>query len=115
MARKARNYAAEYAAREQRAQARGFSSYHEERSFREETKTERLQAAEQLGENVRTADPQMLMEYYENILVPSATQPEVTGTMRHDAIAFYIDQMGYTLDEAIDAMRELYGRSPNAE
>jgi len=109
-----RNYAAEYAARQQRAQERGFASYAEERAFRTETVVERTEAAEALGVNVRTSDPQALNRYYEEVLVPIALGEEVTGQRRHDAVGAFMD-LGYSEEEAIEAMREIYGRSPGAE
>jgi hypothetical protein len=112
---RARNYAAEYAARQQRAQERGFSSYAEERQFRTETVEERREAAEALGVHPNIGDPTALTRYYEDILLPIATEEEVSGRMRHDAVAYFVDVMGYSEEDAIAAMRELYGDSPGAE
>lgn len=103
------------ARRNELAQERGFQNYYEERKFREETKEERAQAAEALGVSPERGDPNRLVDYYEKVLVPIATEEEITGIMRHDYIAWLIEHEGLTEEEAIDAMREFYGRSPGAE
>lgn len=112
MARRQRDYVAEHAARNARAQERGFSSYAEERQFRSETKEERAATAEALGTRPNIGDPNAAMSYYERVLVPIATMEPgvITGNMRHQAVGAYVN-LGYSQEEAIEMMRELYGDS----
>lgn len=81
----ARQYASEYARQRDLAHERGFDSVREMR----EAYAER-----------------------NHILSDAGEQP--TGRDRHDIISYYIDYEGMTEDEAIAAMREIWGDS-NAE
>ena len=112
-----RDYAAEYAARQERAREHGFQTYTEERRFRESTRFEREIAG--LSEewrnlhpgNYRTANPVELAAFYRMVVEPSSTG-RVTGEERRLAVAYFIEYEDYSEQEAIEAMRSLYGMSP---
>lgn len=112
----ARDYAAEYARRQELAEQRGFSSYSEERAFRRETSFEREIAGESAeykemhpGIDWRQENPQQLAAFYENVVEPSSRG--VTGLDRHNAVAYYIEYEDMSEDEAVAAMRENFGDS----
>lgn len=111
---RSRNYAAEEARRNELAQQRGFSNRSEERAFRREHQEEMRQAATALNLSpTRHGNPQGLVSYYENVYVPMMTGTDAsnaTGTDRHNAVTAFVD-MGYSQEEAIELMRELYGDS----
>jgi hypothetical protein len=81
-----RDSAAEYARERQLAHERGFSSVREMRdAFRERRE----------------------------ILADAGEEP--TGRNRHDLVSYFIDYEGMTEDEAIAAMRAIWGHSPGGE
>jgi hypothetical protein len=111
-----RDYAAEYAHRQELAQERGFSSYGEEREFRYETRFEREIAGESElwrefgpGGDYRSADPQQLAGFYEFVLEPTMHGGEPTGMEKHNAVSYFIDEFDMTEDEAVAAMKEAFG------
>lgn len=111
-----RDYAAEYAARVERAHERGFSSLSEERQFRSETKWEReIAGMSEEWRNIhsqdyRQANPRELAAFYEMVVEPSSTGT-VTGQERHLAVAYFVEYEDYSQEDAIAAMRALYGES----
>jgi hypothetical protein len=114
-----RDYAAEYAARQERAREHGFESYAAERAYRSETKWEREIAGtstewqERHPGDWRNANPEQLNAYYENVLVPMMSGT-VTNMDRHNAVQYFVDYEDMTVEEAIAAMREILGESEEA-
>lgn len=113
----ARNYAAEYARRQELAAERGFSSYSEERAFRAETKFEREIAGESAewekwhpeGGDWRSASPKQLAAFYENIIEPTSHGGEPTGIEKHNAVQYFMDYEDMSQEEAVAAMKEAFG------
>lgn len=81
-----RHGAAEYARQKELAHERGFSSVREMREA-----------------------------YAERREIISSADEEPTGRNRHDLVQYYIDYEGMSQEEAIAAMREIWGESPGAE
>ena len=103
----ARQYSSEYAARNARAQERGFSSYRAERQFKEANKSE-LRAAKELldiGAN-ESYNPKEDLAWYkgygrlENGTV-DFDDPIERGMWQHDLIAYLVEFKGKTEAEAV--------------
>ena len=117
-----RDYHAEYVARTERAKDAGFRSYGEMRSFNKENagtlnamRGDSFASAMWRESHPDTPDPRSdpiaASAFYDDIVVPYEAEGEVTGQMRHDAVAYFIDYEGMSEDEAIEAMRDIYGES----
>ena len=110
-----RDYAAEYARRQELAAERGFSSYSEERTFRRETRFEREIAGEseewqsRFPGDWRQADPTQLNAFYEAVVEPTSTGREPTGMDKHNAVAYFIEYEDMSEEEAVAAMKEAFG------
>lgn len=110
----ARNYHDEYLARKERAIARGFTSFYQERRYREENRSVlKSGLVETIRDMFPNADlgPREIVGLYDvlgGFLVTGET--EITGRMRHDLVAFYMEQ-GLDEDDAVEAMREVLGTS----
>jgi len=111
----ARDYAGEYARRNARAQERGFKGYTAERVYKvyneEElnaVKESSLYALYHEGQRADQADPRQLRAFYYAIEQYEGTN-EPTGKLRHDAVSYFTEYEGMTEEEAIAAMRLIYG------
>lgn len=113
MAKKSRDYHAEYQAREERAHSHGFNSYWEERKYKEEhaeaIELGKEHAKERTEAGGYSFNPQLASAWWEAI--GQYEGEDVSGEMRHWAVAYYMDWYDMDIDEAIDAMRDLYGDS----
>lgn len=120
----ARTYHAEYVARQERAIEVGFSGYSEQRVFRSEHIEELAFAKESLawrelhGTDVGLHNEKQMNAFYEQVLqggefttITGITPDTVTGAMRHEAVAYFMEWEGYDESEAVAAMRDLYGTS----
>lgn len=111
----ARNYAAEYAARNARAQERGFSSYNTERAFKEtyasEIKAIKYQREIGAGE---TYNPKEALAYWQGYGRLEAGDVDMDdaaerGMWQHDLIAYLIEFQGLSEAEAVAIAYELAG------
>lgn len=60
--------------------------------------------------------PQEMKDAYrERNEIISEAGEEPTGRSRHDLVSYFIDYEGMTEDEAVAAMREIWGESPGGE
>lgn len=111
----ARNYRDEYRSRKERAIAHGFTSFYQERKFREENRSVlKTGLVETIREMFPNADlgPREIVGLYDvlgDFLVTGETK--ITGRMRHDLVTFYMEQ-GLDEDDAVEAMREILGTTP---
>lgn len=120
MAPKQRDRKAEYEARNERAKDRGFDSYAEERRYKEALKR-RLTPDEfkevvrrtkyRIGPSSYTYNPKQANAWQRDIGQYAGHEGEPRGEMRHAAVRYFTEWEGMTQDDAVNAMRNLYGDS----
>jgi hypothetical protein len=111
-----------YAYRNERARSNGFRGYAQERKYREEHR-EALDIAGQSAEwrlrhqtgDYRSFNPKMVVEFVKHTEEYGYYDEYASGEARHDLVAYYMDYEGMSVDDAIEAMREIYGRSGGSE
>ena len=108
-----RDYHTEYQRREERAIDRGFASYYDERKYIERHKSEISRVREQVLRRTerggRSYDPAEAVAFA--LAFPERVSAASLGATRHFAVAYNIEYLGMSEDEAIEAMREEYGDS----
>jgi hypothetical protein len=117
----ARNYAAEYERRNERAKELGFSSYTQGFNFRklfaeeiELVRTDYRQLWDEAHPNAdieQEINPRLAAMFYEKVVAPYEDEDMSEGLKRHYAIDYFISDEGMSVDEAIAAMRMVYGES----
>lgn len=106
-----------YNRRVERAKEFGFTGYRQERKFREDHRADIDNAGKSLlwrethlGGDYRSENPKQLEAFYQNVLWLSETDADI-GTKRHGAVSYFIEWEGASEEEAIAAMRMIYGES----
>jgi hypothetical protein len=107
-----------YRFRDERARDWGFRSYREERKYKENNRASIDEAGHSLAwrqshleGDYRGNNPKQLVAFKSEIL-DMANNPYVDdGTRRHAAVAYFIAWEHSSTDEAIAAMRLIYGPS----
>lgn len=109
-----RDYKAEFNAREQQAIDRGFRSYREERVFKETHREQLDIAGEEFNvPDYRRINPNQLNAYYERMI--EHVEDYHQGANMHNAMAYGIQWLDMTEDEALEYAREIFGKSPGAD